>query len=257
MSRNQRKWVGNIKTYPLDPDLVLSRLMQWVRDPSHRFSTLDGTEPDNLTCASAWLGHIPNNAIAREAFIYKDKNTNLWVQAIPWKIVSQTEVIKWSDMQRTLGAIAIWFNGNAKPHRRIKTYAERELTKINSSELTYVDLLQETGRLRFGDIDMAKLIPMAQPRSIDIDIRQLMAQPELNNRKKYPKLQPGQTQRLAVKPVCTPQGVFSSVTAAAKSHGISPSKMSTILRAESDGYRYLSKEEYFKLTGRSIEDIRL
>lgn len=248
MSRNRRKWVGNLKTLPLDPDLVLSRLVQWTRDPQQRFSSLDGPEPDNLTCASAWQGQVPEGAIAREAFIYRDKHTDLWIQAVPWRIVNQNEMPKWCDMQRALGAQAVWYNYNSKPHRRRKTYAERELIKIHSNDITYVDLLHESGKLKFGDIDFTKLIPHAQPRSVDIDILKLLAQQNPTGKRRYAKLAPGERQRLAYKPVRTPLGLFGSVNAAAAAHGFTASKMSVLInRDDGTNYQFIDKNDYAKL----------
>lgn len=249
MSRNQRKWVGKLTIQPLDPDLVLSRHMKWVKDPQNRFSTLDGAEPDNLTCASAWQGQVPDNALAREAFVYRDKHTDLWIQAVPWNIIADQNVVKWNDMQRAMGAVAVWYNGNAKPLRRRKTYAERELTQVQSNEITHVDILHQTGKFKLGDVDLVTLVPNGRPRSIDIDIMKLLSDKTTVTKKRYNKLEPGQKQRPATKPVRTPLGVFPSVNAASEAHGFSASKMSVTINSD-DGtnYKFISQDEYLKLT---------
>lgn len=234
----------------LDPDLVLSRHTKWVRDPSYRYSTLDGAEPDNLTAASAWSGPIPDNALSREAFIYLDKNTNLWIQAVPWNIVPAQEILRWNDMQRALGAVAVWYNGNAKPIRRRKTYAERELLRMGCKELTYVDLLYSAGLTKFGDIDLAELLPQGQAKSLDIEELKSNINLNLNlsGRKKYPKLAPGQKQRQASKPVQTPQGIFKSVTAAAAHYNWTVSKMSlTVRNPDFEDFHFIDREAYDKL----------
>ena len=252
MSRNRRKWVGNLKTLPLDPDLVLSRLVQWTRDPQQRFSTLDGPEPDNLTCASAWQGQVPDNALSREAFVYRDKHTDLWIQAVPWRVITQNDMPKWCDMQRALGAEAVWYNYNSKPHRRRKTYAERELTQVQSNEITHVDILHQAGKFKLGDVDLVTLVPNGRPRSIDIDIMKLLSEQTTVTKKRYNKLEPGQKQRPATKPVRTPLGVFPSVNAASEAHGFSASKMSVIInRDDGTNYKFIPRDEYLKLTADS------
>lgn len=240
--------------HPLDPDLVLSRHTKWVRDPSYRFSTLDGPEPDNLTAASAWPGPIPDNALAHEAFIYKDKHTNLWIQAVPWNVVPAQEIVSWNDMQRALGAVAVWYNGNAKPIRRRKTYAERELNHMSSKDITYVDLLYSAGLTKFGDIDFAELLPQGKAKSLDIEELKSTINLNLSGRKKYPKLAPGQKQRQASKPVQTPQGVFKSVTAAAAHYNWTVSKMSiTVRNPDFEDFHFIEREAYDKL----INDVNI
>jgi len=152
-------------------------------------------------------------------------------------------------MQRALGAQAVWYNYNSKPHRRRKTYAERELSRIHYEDITYVDLLHESGKLKFGDVDFTVIVPNAQPRSIDIDILKVLAEQNTPGKKRYARLAPGQKQRRANKPVSTPLGVFASVNAAAAAHGFSAAKMSqTINKDDGTNYQFISLEEYLKLT---------
>ena len=230
----ERNWRGLIRTFPYQPNLVLTKLLYWKRNADTRYATVCYPEPDNLTAAAAFR-RIPPDLIARDAFIYKDERTGLWVQAVACRLVPPNLVQSWCQLQLDGGALAIWVNGNPKP-------ARIQPETVNAERQEFISLLNTMDKFMLNGIDIKRLIDGIKNEYREIKPFVGWTPPV---QKKYARLKPGQTQRLATKPVKTPLGIFNSVNAAAKAHGFNASKMSvTITRDTTGQYQYLSREEY-------------
>jgi len=87
MTNFRKRWTGDLP-HPEAPDLMLSRAMAWTPDPQRKYSTINGLEPNNISAAVAWT-KIPQDLVASDAFIYKDRKTGLWVQAVGYPLISK------------------------------------------------------------------------------------------------------------------------------------------------------------------------
>ena len=243
--RYKRTWQGDIAAAPADPDLVLGRHLRWSRPVNSEYSTLNGDEPDSITCASVWPGRIPDIAISSEATIYKDPICGLWIQAVPWRLVNNEQAQAWCDVQASLGAGATWINIGSRPHRPVKTMAEQELSKINSTEITYVDLITERGLLQFGDLDFTVMVPRARSRNVEYEHPIYHEAGEEQPQRRLRISNESSSNKLW-KPVSTPLGVFRTVREASIAHKITSPGITARIRRDPD-YKFITMEEYLEV----------
>ena len=237
-----------MKEFPQDPDLVLVKLLNWNAGPVYGRATAAYPEPCNLIAAAAYVGRIPAHAIGREAFIYKDKKTKLWVQAVGTKEVQDTGITQWHDLQRSFGAVAVWFFNQAQPPRRQVSYVDvSDEMKIHDN-IGSIHLLYQNGKFKLGDIDFTKIYP-DKFGGVDAVHVQEETKPltnysiaKIKQEKKLPEQKCGYS-----KCCVAPHGVFASATDAGKAIGKSGNWVSLRAVKEIDGYRYITKAEYLRL----------
>jgi len=236
MTRSRKKWLG-AGPHPRAPDLVLSMLVQWQPDFTKKYSTLNGYEPNNFTAAAAWT-KIPADLVASDAFIYLDRETGLWVQAVGYPLISKEQVNGWVDLQLSSGAKLAWTNLNGEPRLPQKPYTQREIPAKTLDKVTYIEMLKEQNKFIVNGIDLCELNPVGRPREVDI-----YAEPK--KRKSYVKKQTGVFQiRKNSRCVETPQGVYQSITQAAEEMGMSFGGITHHMDKGTKGYRYITVEEY-------------
>lgn len=236
MTRSRKKWLGT-GPFPKAPDLVLSVLVKWIPDPAKKYSTINGYEPNNFTAAAVWH-KIPKDLIASDAFIYKDKQTGLWVQAVGYPLITKDTAMAWIDLQLANGAQSAWINLNAHPRLPQKPYTLREIPGQTKDPVTYIEMLGEQNKFVVNGIDMLDLNPLGRPRDVDVHA-------DHTKRKIYPKRDPNKFHiRKNSKFLETPKGVYQSVTQAAADMGMSFCGLTYHLDKGTLGYRYIPVEEY-------------
>lgn len=236
MSEIRKKWTGDFPR-PEAPDQVLSALVKWVPDSTKRYSSINGLEPNNITAAVAWP-RIPPDLVAEDAFIYLDKRTGLWIQAVGYPLITRERAQSWIDLQISGGAERSWYNQYAQPRLPQKPYTLREIPAKTIDKITYIELISEQNKFMLNGINLLDLNPAGRPRDLDIH-----AEPK--KRKTYTKRDPTKfIFRRNSKFIMTPQGVYASVSAAAGDMGISFSGVTHHLKKNTPGYRYITPAEY-------------
>lgn len=236
MTNFRKRWSG-VMLVPQAPDLVLSALVKWVPDNSKKYSTINGYEPNNITAAAAWT-KIPPDLVASDAFIYKDRRTGLWVQAVGYPLIPREKVKDWVDLQMANGAEQYWTNLNAQPRLPQKPYTQREIPGQTKDQITYIEIIGEQNKFMVNDINLLDLNPLGRPKNLDIN-----AEPK--KRKTYTKRDPNKFEfRSNSKFLITPQGVYRSVSSAAAAMGMSFCGLSYHMKKGTQGYRYITAEEY-------------
>jgi len=239
MTRSRKKWWGTSFPQPEMPDAVLSRLTHWTPDNSKKYSTLNGYEPFNLTAAAAWL-RIPDDLIASDAFIYRDKKTNLWIQAVGYPLIPVEEVQSWCDLQQSSGAVQTWTNLAAQPRLPQKPLTLREVPAKTIDQITYIEMIAEQNKFVVNGVDITTLVPWARAKDVDV-----YAEPP--KRKTYPKRETGKFfVRTNSKCLATPKGVYQSITAAAADLDLTFSGLTYHLKRGSPGFRYISTDDYLE-----------
>jgi len=234
----RKKWTGN-GLCPDAPDLVLGRLVGWVPDSTKKYSTINGYEPNNITAAVAWT-KIPKDLVASDAFIYRDKKTGLWVQAVGYPLIPKEQAQAWIDLQMVNGALSSWYNQYAQPRLPQKPYTQREIPAKTADKVTYIEMLGHQNKFVVNGINLVDLNPLGRPRDIDVN-----AEPEKRKSKTYTKRDPTQfTIRKNSKCLETPRGVYQSVTQAAADMNMSFCGITHHMRKGTAGYRYITVEEY-------------
>jgi len=236
MKQTRKKWMGD-GPHPEAPDLVLSRAVSWTPDPQRKYSTINGLEPNNITAAAAWT-KIPEDLVACDAFIYRDKKTKLWVQAVGYPLIPREQAQAWIDLQITNGAHTSWFNQYAQPRLPQKPYTQREVPAKTIDQVTYIEMLAHQNKFMVNGINLCDLNPVGCPKDIDV-----YAEPI--KRKTYPKRDPTKFYiRRNSKFLITPKGVYASVSQAAADMGMSFCGVTHHLKKNSPGYTYISADEY-------------
>lgn len=239
MSNLRKKWSSDFPKLEA-PDLVLSILVKWVPDSARKYSTINGYEPNNLTAAAAWT-KIPRDLIASDAFIYKDKKTGLWVQAVGYPLISVKQAQAWIDLQMVNGAQQYWVNLNAIPRLPQKPYILREIPAKTADKVTYIEMLAHQNKFTVNGVNLLELNPLGKPRDIDI-----YDQP-IKQRKQYEKRDLTKFYvRKNSRFVETPKGVYQSITEAAADLGMSFCGVTHHLKRGTKGYRYISTDEYLE-----------
>ena len=240
MKQTRKRWSG-VMLVPEAPDLALSRAVNWTPDYSKKYSTLNGYEPNNLTAAVAWT-KIPADLVASDAFIYKDQQTGLWVQAVGYPLIPLEQVKDWVDLQMSAGASQYWTNRYAEPRLPQKPYALREVPAKTIDQVTYIEMLGYQNKFMVNGIDLLELNPLGRPRDISIEHGPI-------KRKTYPKRDPTVFYvRKNSKFLTTPKGVYPTVTAAAADMNMSFCGLTYHLKRNTPGYRYITYEEYITRT---------
>jgi hypothetical protein len=243
MTNFRKKWSGKTLPQPELPSLVLSRLTQWTPDSSKKYSTLNGYEPNNLTAAVAWT-KIPDDLVASDAFIYKDKLTGLWIQAVGYPLIGIESIQTWIDLQMSQGACQYWTNLNAQPRLPQKPLTLREVSAKNIDQITYIEMIDQQNKFVVNGVDMTELVPWARARSVDVLTTR-------KPRKTYTKRDTGVFHiRSNSKFLTTPKGVYFSVSAAAADMGLSFCGLTYHLKRGSNGFRYITEEEYLVRTAK-------
>lgn len=240
MSNFRKRWSGAMLV-PQAPDLVLSILVKWVPDSSKKYSTINGYEPNNITAAAAWT-KIPPDLIASDAFIYKDKITGLWVQAVGYPLITVEQARSWVDLQMANGAEQYWTNLNAQPRLPQKPYTLREVPAKTVDPVTYIEMIGEQNKFIVNGQNLLDLNPLGRPKDVDV-----YAEPA--KRKTYPRRNSGIFHiRSNSKFLQTPKGVYASITQAAADMGMSFCGVTHHLRKGTKGYAYITQEEYITRT---------
>jgi hypothetical protein len=248
MGRYLRKWIGSLKEFPQDPDLVLVKLLNWNAGIYGGRATAAYPEPCNIIVAAAYVGHIPSHAIGREAFIYKDKKTKLWVQAVGTKEVQNSGITQWHDLQRSFGAVAVWYFNQAQPPRRQVSYVDLSNEMKTHDPVSSIHLLHQNGKFKLGEFDFTKIYPDKFGGVEGMYVREPIKPLDnykiarLNKEKKLPEQKCGYS-----KCCIAPHGVFASATDAGKVIGKTGNWVSLRCVKEIDGYKYISKQEYLRL----------
>lgn len=236
MKQTKKRWTGELP-HPEAPDLVLSRAVAWTPDPQRKYSTINGLEPNNISAAVAWT-KIPRDLIASDAFIYKDKKTGLWVQAVGYPLIPREQAQTWIELQITNGAEQSWYNQYAQPRLPQKPYTLREIPAKTIDKITYIELLADQNKFIVNGINLCDLNPLGRPRDVDVNAGPV-------KRKTYPRKNTGVFHvRRNSRCLETPRGVYQSVSAAAGAMGMSFCGVTHHLKKNSPGYRYISVEEY-------------
>jgi len=220
MSKDRRKWQGFIPRFPQSPDTVLAKLIQWTPGYGKGIATCEGTEPITLIGASAWQGLVPKDMLASEAFIFKDVDTGLWVQAVSTNLIKHEDLNAWLELQYTSGALAIWSNTGA-----IMPRMPKDSGKIDSW----------SGTIKPSYI-ARPITPMTTKFTIPRPKGQFIAQVALGDI-------PGRGKGRA-KCIRTPQGIFRSATKAAAVIKRSVTYITTRAAEERQGFKYITAEEY-------------
>jgi hypothetical protein len=246
MKQFRKKWSGDLP-HPEAPDLVLSRVVSWTPDSQKKYSTLNGYEPNNITAAVAWT-RIPEDLIASDAFIYKDKKTGLWIQAVGYPLIPREQAQNWINLQLENGAHTSWFNQYAQPRLPQKPYTLKEVPAKTNDKVTYIEMLAHQNKFTVNGINLVDLNPVGRPKDLDVT-----AEPP--PRKQYVPRDTGVFHiRSNSKFVETPKGLYESVTAAAADMGMSFSGVNFHLKKGSKGYRIITGEEYLKRTAELNKD---
>jgi hypothetical protein len=236
MSNERKKWSGN-GISPIAPDLALSVYMQWKQDPARRYSSINGYEPNNITAAAAWT-LIPNDLIASDAVIYRDKKTNLWVQAVGYPLIPREKTKDWIELQMAHGAVQYWTNQYAQPRLPLKPYTQIETPGKVIDQISYIEMINEQGKFLVNGIDLRDLNPRGRPKDINVHA-------EPRKRKVYEKRDGTKfVIRKNSKFLTTPKGVYLSVTQAAADMGMTFCGLSYHLKRNTPGYRYITEDEY-------------
>jgi len=236
MKQTRKKWMGD-GPHPEAPDLVLSRATNWVPDSTKKYSTLNGYEPNNIIAAAAWT-KIPNDLIASDAFIYRDKKTGLWVQAVGYPLIPRELAQNWIELQMSAGAHSYWFNQYAQPRLPQKPYTLREVPAKTIDQVTYIEMIADQNKFMVNGINLCDLNPVGRPKDIDINT-------EPKKRKTYIKRDPTKFYiRRNSKFLMTPTGVYASVSSAAADMGMSFCGLTYHLNKSNPGYKYISLDEY-------------
>lgn len=236
MTRSRKKWSGD-GVHPQAPDLVLSILVKWQPDSTGKYSTINGYEPDNFTAAAAWT-KIPKDLIASDAFIYKDKTTGLWVQAVGYPLIPVERVNDWIDLQISHGAVCTWTNLCGLPRRLQKPYTLKEVPAKVIDKVTYIEMLAHQNKFIVNGQNLCDLNPVGRPKDIDV----FAESPE---RKQYQKRNTGIFHiRRNSRFIETPKGVYASISSAASDMEMSFSGITFHLKKNSKGYRYITADEY-------------
>jgi len=236
MDKARKKWTGEFP-HPEAPDLVLSVLMKWVPDCSKKYSTINGYEPNNLIAAAAWT-KIPPDLVASDAFIYKDKKTGLWVQAVGYPLITNETYRAWVELQTSLGAVKTWTNYYAQPRLPQKPYTLKEVPAKTADKVTYIEMIADQNKFVVNGINLVDLNPTGRPKDIDVHA-------EPTPRKTYEKRETGKFYaRRNSKYIETPKGIFISITAAADANDMTFSGLNYHLKKGTKGYRTISYEEY-------------
>jgi hypothetical protein len=235
MTNFRKKWMGD-RPLPQSPDMVLSALLKWIPDHTKKYSTVNGYEPNNLTAASAWH-KIPEDLIASDAFIYKDKKTGLWIQAVGYPLISKLQADSWVDLQMSSGAVRCWTNPNATPRLPQKPYSQREVYSKNTDQITYIEQIGQQNKFTVNGINLLDLNPLGRPRPIE--------DCEPKQRKDYVKQDPSKFYiRSNSRCLQTPTGIYASISQAAADMGVSFNGVSHHLKRNTPGYRVISGLEY-------------
>lgn len=236
MKQIRKRWTG-LSPHPEAPDLVLSRAVSWTPDSTKKYSTINGYEPNNITAAVAWT-KIPNDLIASDAFIYKDKKTGLWVQAVGYPLIPRELAQAWIELQINNGAVGSWYNRYAQPRLPQKPYTLKEVPAKTVDKVTYIEMLAHQNKFMLNGINLLDLNPVGRPKDVDI-----FAEPP--KRKTYEKRDPTKfTFRNNSKCLMTPKGVYQSVSQAAGDMGMSFCGLAYHMKKGTAGYRYISADEY-------------
>jgi hypothetical protein len=238
----KKKWQGMQGRLPDDPDNVLTRLQHWTIGSQRNMATQQYPEPCNLIAASAWH-RIPPDMIATESFIYRDRRTGLWIQAVGTRLIPRDLVAAWLDLQQTGGAVATWTNLAAIPPRRQPTLSAKEIITTRLDPVTLAHQLNERGLYRIRGVDIRAWYPelfqgIDNIRVADYDEEGML------------KLRKPKTTKLAEqscgssKCIETPLGVFASAKIAAEAAGIKPARVYLLAKHQRGGYRYITKQEY-------------
>ena len=236
MKEIRKKWTGDFPK-PEAPDQVLSALVKWVPDSSKKYSTINGLEPNNITAAVAWT-RIPEDLVASDAFIYKDRKTGLWIQAVGYPLIPKEQAKSWIDLQMSSGAQRSWFNQYAHPRLPQKPYTLRETPGKTIDQITYIEMLAHQNKFMLNGQNLLDLNPVGRPKEVDVEGLPI-------KRKNYPKRDPTKfIFRRNSKFILTPKGVYQSVSAAAGDMDMTFSGVSFHLKRNSPGYRIITEEEY-------------
>jgi len=236
MKQIRKKWQG-CDIDPQAPDLVLARAVNWVPDRGRKYSTINGYEPNNLTAAVAWT-KIPPDLIASDAFIYKDKKSNLWVQAVGYPLIPKDKSRDWIDLQISNGAQGSWTNQYAVPRLPQQSYTQIETPRKSVDPITYIELLGQQNKFMLNGIDLLELNPRGRPKDCEIIQGPIV-------RKTYDKRDPTKFYvRSNSKFLETPIGVFASISSASHSLEMTFSGLTYHLKKKTPGYRYITQEEY-------------
>lgn len=242
---SKNTWLGFDKNIqPRRPDMVLVKLLAWERGSyNSKTSTCSYPEPINLTAASAWL-EFPKNIPERYSFIYFDEDVNLWVKTMAINEVGLADIDDWCRQEQLQGAMAVWVNRRAEPSRPRPTLNDLDDepgTMNNGKDFVSLTLrLQQMDKYKIGDCDIINLYP---DRFKFKDINN-MPEPKKKYKTRAPRaMARGEHSKLA-KPVSTPMGVFADAHLAAKKYGVSSNWIASRARKNSQGFYYITKEEY-------------
>jgi len=232
----RKKWMG-ISPHPEAPDIMLSRAVNWAPDFQKKYSTINGYEPNNITAAVAWTT-IPKDLIASDAFIYKDKLTGLWVQAVGYPLITREQAQSWIELQLSNGAQGYWYNQYAVPRLPQKPYTQREVPAKTIDQITYIEMIAHQNKFMVNGINLLDLNPVGRPKDIDV-----YAEPK--ERKIYEKRDPTKFHiRSNSKFLITPKGVYASISSAAADMGLSFCGLAYHMKKGTAGYTYITVEEY-------------
>jgi hypothetical protein len=110
----RRKWRGWVEQTPEHPDTILSRHIAW--DKGRKDSATSAyPEPINLVAAAAY--QTRPRTLSDFALLYRDPNTQLWIQAVDIRGVTLDTANEWLEREKAQGAIAVWKNLSAEPLR--------------------------------------------------------------------------------------------------------------------------------------------
>ena len=236
MKEIRKKWSGDFPK-PESPDQVLSALVKWVPDSSKRYSTINGLEPNNITAAVAWT-KIPPDLVASDAFIYKDRKTGLWIQAVGYPLITREQAKSWIDLQISSGAQRSWFNQYAVPRLPQKPYTQREIPAKTADKVTYIEMIAEQNKFMCNGQNLLDLNPLGRPRELEIEQGPI-------KRKTYAKRDPNKfIPRRNSRFIETPKGVYFSISAAAADLGMTFQGLNFHLKKGSPNYRTISEQEY-------------
>ena len=227
-----KKWLGSARHQPEQPDIVVARHLRWTMASRHNWATVSYPEPCNLTAAAAW-SQIPRDMIAREAIIYRDGPSGLWIQAVAYRLIPPDLAGAWCDLQSSMGAVATWRAVNPQPARHQPTLVEAEINSRSHDDVTLTHVLDQLDKFMIGD----KNIKLIMPDSFGDMTRGYIKQTWVK-----PQRAPGQVK--CSKCILTPQGVFVSARAASDALGIKYNQVALRAQRCQDGFRYITTEEY-------------
>ena len=238
MDKTRKKWSGT-GISPIAPDLALSVYMQWRQDPTRKYSTINGYEPNNITAAAAWT-KIPPDLIASDAIIYRDKKTNLWVQAVGYPLIPREKSKDWIELQMAHGAVQYWTNSYAQPRLVQKPYTLKETPSRAGDQISYIEMLGQQNKFIVNGVNLLDLNPAGRPKDCEIVLGP-------TKRKVYEKRDGTKfVIRKNSKFLATPKGVYLSVTQAAADMGMTFCGLSYHIKRNTPGYRYITEDEYLE-----------